>query len=77
MQYDRMNDDEKLKMYIELESELVVFDTSKQNLEIEKLRVQQSNENKVLREEMETLKLQLANQGMEILKQLKGQGKII
>jgi hypothetical protein len=64
-------------MYIELESELVVFDTSKQNLEIEKLRVQQSNENKVLREEMETLKLQLANQGMEILKQLKGQGKII
>ena len=76
MQYDRMNDEEKLKMYIDLEPELSVYDTSKANLEIERLKIQQSNENKELREEMETLKIQLANQGMEILKKLQQNGKI-
>jgi integrase len=77
MMYDRMNDEEKLKMYMELEPELAVYDTAKAGLEMERLKIQQSNENKVLREEMETLKLQLANQGMEILKQLREQEKII
>jgi len=77
MQYDRMTDDEKLKMYIELEPELVIFDTSKQDLEIEKLKVQQNKEMKEMKEQMESLQTQLANQGMEILKQLKEQEKII
>ncbi len=76
MQYDRMNDDEKLKMYIELESELVVFDTSKQNLEIEKLRVQQNTEMTEMKEQMKSLQSQLANQGMEILKKLQQNGKM-
>ena len=76
MQYDRMNDEEKLKMYKELEPNLAVYATTKADLEIERLKIQQSNENKELREEMETLKIQLANQGMEILKKLQQNGKI-
>jgi hypothetical protein len=76
MQYDRMNDEEKLKMYKELEPNLAVYATTKADLEIERLKIQQSNESKELREEMETLKLQLANQGMEILKKLQQADKI-
>ena len=34
MQYDRMTDDERLEMYLELEPDLVVFDQSKNELEI-------------------------------------------
>ena len=36
MQYDRMTEDEKLEMYIELEPDLVVFDQTKNELEITK-----------------------------------------
>ena len=38
MQYDRMTEDEKLEMYIELEPDLVVFEQTKNELEIAKLR---------------------------------------
>ena len=76
MQYDRMTDEEKLKMYIELEPELVIFDTSKQNLEIEKLKMQQNDEMKKMKNEMENMKSQLAKQGMDILDKLKKQGRI-
>jgi len=76
MQYDRMTDDEKLKMYIELEPELVVFDTSKQKLEIEKLKMQQDETINEMKSEMKKMKSQLAKQGMEILDKLKKDGKI-
>ena len=76
MQYDRMTDEEKLKMYIELESELVVFDISKQDLEIEKLKIQQNKEIKEMKEQMQSLQSQLAKQGMEILKKLQQNGKM-
>jgi len=76
IQYDRMTDEEKLKMYIELEPELVVFDTSKQKLEIEKLKMQQNEEMKEMKEEMESMKAQLAKQGMEILDKLRREEKI-
>ena len=76
MQYDRMNDEEKLKMYKELEPNLAVYATTKADLEIERLKLLQTKENTELREEMETLKLQLANQGMEILKKLQQADKI-
>jgi len=76
MQYDRMTDDEKLKMYIELEPDLVVFDKSKQKLEIEKLKMQQDKEIKEMRDEMELMKTQLAKQGMEILDKLRTEGKL-
>jgi len=76
MQYDRMNDEEKLKMYIELEPELVIFDTSKQNLEIEKLKLQQSQEMQEMKNEIGQMKHQLAQQGIEILSKLKSKNRI-
>jgi len=38
LQYDRMNDEEKLEKYLEIEPDLLIFDESKKNAEIEKLR---------------------------------------
>ncbi len=38
IQYDRMTEDEKLQLYIELEPDLVVFDQTKNELEINRLR---------------------------------------
>lgn len=38
MQYDRMTEDEKLEMYLELEPELAIFEQAKNELEISRLR---------------------------------------
>ena len=38
LQYDRMSDEDKLQRYLQLEPELLIFDESKKNAEIEKLR---------------------------------------
>lgn len=38
MQYDRMTEDEKLEMYLQLEPELAVFEQTKNELEIKRLR---------------------------------------
>lgn len=76
MQYDRMTDEEKLKLYIELEPELVVFDTSKQNLEIEKLKVQQNDEIKMMNDEMKLLKSELAEQDKRIIERLVTERKL-
>src|SRR3989338_8306717 len=43
LQYDRMTDEEKLQKYLEIESELLVFDESKKNAEMEKLRKENSS----------------------------------
>ena len=77
IQYDRMNDDEKLQMYIELEPDLAIYDITKANLEIERLKMLQTKENKDLRYELEELKIQLAQQGMDIIKQLKDEKRIL
>ena len=77
IQYDRMNQEEKLKMYLELEPNLAVYATTKADLEIERLKTLQSKENKDLKEEMEQLKHQLAKQGMDIIKQLQDEKKIL
>jgi len=77
MQYDRMNDEEKLKMYLELEPDLSIYATTKADLEIERLKILQTKENKNLKEELDELKHQLAQQGMDILKQLQDQKKIL
>jgi len=77
MQYDRMNDDEKLKMYKELEPNLAVYATTKADLEIERLKIQQTKENKELKDELDELKFQLAKQGMDIIKQLQDHKKIL
>jgi len=42
LQYDRMNDEEKLQKYLEIEPDLLIFDESKKNAEIEKLRREKS-----------------------------------
>ena len=77
MQYDRMNDEEKLKMYLELEPDLSVYATTKADLEIERLKMMQTKENKELKEELDELKLQLAQQGLDIVDKLKDDGKIL
>ena len=77
MQYDRMTDEEKLQMYIELEPDLSIYDLTKANLEIEKLKTLQTKENKELKEQLDELKLQLAQQGLDIVKKLKDDGKIL
>ena len=77
MQYDRMTQEEKLKMYLELEPNLSVYATTKADLENERLKLQQTKENKELKEEMEKLKHQLAQQGLDIIKQLKEEDKIL
>ena len=43
LQYDRQTDEEKLQRYLELESDLLVFDESKKNAEIKELKNQKSN----------------------------------
>jgi len=70
LQYDRMNDEEKLEKYLEIEPELLIFDESKKNAEIEKLQKDKSkleSEEKVkikhLEEQIEKLTV-----GFEILK---------
>lgn len=42
MQYDRLTDDEKLSMYLELEPELLVYDHSRKSAEIERLKREKS-----------------------------------
>jgi len=75
MQYDRIDDKEKLKMYLELEPDLVVFDQTKNELEIEKLK----EENYVvsqLREEVKKLKENQAQIDQKILDELREKGVI-
>jgi len=77
MQYDRMTDEEKLQMYLELEPELSIYATTKADLEIERLKNIQTKENKELKKELDELKKQLAQQGLDIVDKLKDDGKIL
>ena len=49
-QYDRLTDDEKLELYMQLEPELLVYEHSKKNAEIEKLKEEKSELEKKERE---------------------------
>jgi ribosomal protein L9 len=64
-------------MYKELEPNLAVYATTKADLEIERLKLQQTKENKELKEEMAELKHQLAQQGLDIVDRLKNEEKIL
>lgn len=76
MQYDRMTDEEKLKMYLELEPDLVVFDQTRNELEIS--RLQEENQSvKELREEVRKLKENQAIQDRKILDEMKQKGIIV
>lgn len=73
MQYDRMDDKEKLKMYLELEPELVVFDQTKNELEIEKLK-QDNYLVSQLRKEVENLRENQARSDKKLLESLRNNG---
>lgn len=76
MQYDRMTDEEKLKMYIELEPELVVFDQTKNELEIKRLK--EDNESiSELRAEVRKLREFQAQQDKKTIQEMKSAGVII
>ena len=73
MQYDRMNDVEKLKMYLDLEPDLVIFDQTKNELEINRLRVENQSI-KELREEIQKLKESQAKQDKKDLEEMRNSG---
>jgi len=73
MQYDRMDDEEKLKMYLELEPDLVVFDQTKNELEIEKLR-EENLVVKQLREEIVELRENQAQNDQKMIEKLREEG---
>ena len=70
MQYDRMTEDEKLEMYLQLEPELAVFEQTKNELEIKRLRekVEVIDE---LKEEVQKLREAQAKSDKKILESLK------
>ena len=73
MQYDRMDDKEKLRMYLELEPDLVVFDQTRNELEIEKLR-EENEKIDELKEELRKFKSQQAEKDKIIVQELKDKG---
>jgi len=76
MQYDRMDDEEKLRLYLELEPDLVVFDQTKNELEIEKLK--EENESiEQLRDEVRKLREFQAEQDKQTIQELKSKGVLI
>jgi hypothetical protein len=76
MQYDRLTEDERLQMYIELEPDLVLFDQTKNELEIQKL-TEENQKIERLQKEVEELRKNLSEQDMKIINTLKGQGVIL
>jgi len=76
MQYDRYDDETKLKMYLELEPELVVFDQTRNELEIKKLK--QENETiEQLRDEVQKLREVQAKQDQKLVQEMKGRKILI
>jgi integrase len=73
MQYDRMTEDEKLEMYLQLEPELVIFEQTKNELEIGKLRdkVEEIDE---LKKEIRKLRERQANSDKKIVEVMKKKG---
>ena len=73
MQYDRMTEEEMLEMYIELEPDLAVFDQTKNELQIKKLK----QENLIvvqLQEEVRKLKENQAKIDQKMIERLQKEG---
>ena len=70
MQYDRMTEEEKMDMYIELEPDLVVYDQTKNKLKIEQLEEENASISQI-KEEVGRLREQLAKQDKKILAKLR------
>ena len=75
MQYDRMTEEEKMNMYIELEPDLVVYDQTKNKLKIEQLEEENASISQI-KEEVGRLREQLAKQDKKILAKLREDKKI-
>ena len=75
MQYDRLTQEEKLNMYIELEPDLVIYDQTRNNLKIEQLEEKNASISQII-EEVARLKEQLAKQDKKILAKLREDKKI-
>jgi len=76
MQYDRMTVDEKLEMYLELEPDLVVFDQTKNKLEIERLK-QENGTIDQLRQEIRELREFQARYDKKTIEELEKKGVIL
>lgn len=75
MQYDRMTEEEKLEMYKELEPELVIFDQTKNELEIKRL-LEENRSIEELRSEIMELREKQTKQDKLIIKNLEKQKRI-
>ena len=75
MQYDRMTEEEKLDMYIQLEPELVIFEQTKNELEINKLR-NKVDEIDLLKDDIRKLRLAQAKSDMKIIQRARDKGLI-
>jgi len=73
MQYDRITEEEKLQMYLELEPELAIFDQTKNRLEIKRLK-QDVESIEELREEVRKLREDRAKHDKKIVEQLMKKG---
>ena len=75
MQYDRMTEEEKLEMYIELEPDLAVFEQTKNELEINRLR-DKVDEIDSLRDEVRKLRESQAKSDKKLIETMKINGII-
>jgi integrase len=73
MQYDRMTEEEKLQMYLELEPDLVIYDQTKNELEINRLRDKVEGLDE-LKQEVRKLREQQANSDKKILETIRKEG---
>lgn len=73
IQYDRLTEEDKLKMYVELEPDLVIFDQTKNELEIS--RLQEENQSiKELRDEVRKLRESQAEHDKKIIENMRDDG---
>lgn len=73
MQYDRLTEEEKLKMYLELEPDLMIFDQTRNELEISRLR-EENQSIKELRDEVKKLRESQAKQDEKTIEEMKRKG---
>ena len=68
LQYDRMSDDEKIEKYLEVESDLFIFDESKKNAEIRKMATENNSKISELESKLEkiTHKMDLLTKTKEV-----------
>ena len=76
MQYDRLTEDEKLDMYIELEPDLVIFEQTKNELEIAKLR-DKVNEIDELKKEVQKLRENQAKLDKQRIEDMRNIGTLL